>query len=112
MAAECSEFIEATGEVGDVYLLHPYILHASSRNALRTPRLITNPAVNLKEPMSFNRPDGDYSLIEQAILNGLGVDRLDFAPAVPRERIIPQREIIQKKMMEEELARLAGSAAS
>jgi hypothetical protein len=111
MAAECSEFIEATGEVGDVYLLHPYILHASSRNALRLPRLITNPAVSLKEPMNFNRPDGDYSLVEQAILRGLGVERLDFAPTVPRERIIPQREIIQKKMLEDEKARLAGTAS-
>jgi hypothetical protein len=111
MAAKCSEFIEATGEVGDVYLLHPYILHASSRNALRRPRLITNPAVSLKAPMNLSRADGDYSLVEQAILRGLGVDHLNFSPTAPRERITPQREIIQKKMREEEQARLAAAAS-
>ena len=107
MAHECSDFIEATGKAGDVYLLHPYLLHASSRNALRLPRLITNPAVQLREPMNFDRPDGDYSLVEQAILNGLGVERLPFSPLTDRERVIPQREILQRQMREEEKARLA-----
>jgi hypothetical protein len=106
LVQECSDFFEATGTAGDVYLLHPFVLHASSQNALRLPRLITNPAVSLKEPMNFNRPDGNYSLVEQAILEGLGVDRLPFSPANPRERIVPQREIIQQKMREEEKERL------
>ncbi|TVY82240.1 hypothetical protein LSUE1_G002107 [Lachnellula suecica] len=38
-----SSIIEATGEVGDVYLLHPLMLHSASRNLLRVPRVITNP---------------------------------------------------------------------
>ncbi|MGC4047498.1 MAG: hypothetical protein QM758_27190 [Armatimonas sp.] len=36
---QCSNFEEATGEAGDVFLLHPYLLHASSLNPLRLPRL-------------------------------------------------------------------------
>jgi hypothetical protein len=107
MVRECGDFFEATGEAGDVYLLHPYILHASSRNALRKPRLITNPSVLLREPMRFDRPDGDYSLVERAILDSLGVERLPYEPTAPRERITPEREIIQRKMLEEERARLA-----
>jgi hypothetical protein len=108
--AECSEFLEATGEAGDVYLIHPYLLHASSKNALRLPRLITNPPVHLKEPMCFNRPDGNYSLVEAAVLRGLGVEHYDFMPTAPRERIIPERERIQAKMREEEKARLEAQA--
>jgi hypothetical protein len=104
---QCDGFQEATGKAGDVYLLHPYLLHASSKNALRVPRVITNPAVHLKEPMQFHRSDGNYSLVEQAVLRGLGVEQFDFAPSVPRERVVPERERLQAKMREEEKARLA-----
>ena len=111
LAAQCHDFIEATGEVGDVYLIHPYVLHASSQNALRVPRLITNPAVSLNEPMNFHRPDpADYSPVERAVLRGLGVERLDFQPTSPRERVTPQRVLRQEKMLEEEKARLASVA--
>lgn len=104
---QCSDFFEATGEAGDIYLLHPYILHASSQNALRLPRYITNPAISLAEPMNFNRENPeDFSLVERAVLRGLGVERLDFQPTSARERIIPERERRQRQMLEEEKARL------
>jgi hypothetical protein len=106
---ECSVFLEATGKAGDVYLMHPYLLHASSKNALRVPRVITNPPVHLKEPMNFNRADGNYSLVEQAVLRGLGAEALEFTPTAPRERVIPERERMQAQMREQEKARLAGS---
>lgn len=109
LIAQCSNFLEATGTAGDVYLMHPYLLHASSKNALRLPRLITNPPVHLKEPLCFNRADGNYSLVEGAVLRGLGVERLDFTPTAPRERIIPERERIQAKMREKEQARLTAA---
>jgi hypothetical protein len=109
LIAQCSRFFEATGEAGDVYLMHPFLLHASSLNALRRPRLITNPPIHLKEPMRFSRPDGDYSLVERAILRGLGVDSYDFTPTGPRERIVPERVRIQEKMRAEARARLAAT---
>ncbi|MFZ4508049.1 MAG: hypothetical protein ACOYON_10185, partial [Fimbriimonas sp.] len=88
--AECHDFEEATGGAGDVWLLHPFMLHAVSQNILRVPRIITNPPVSLREPMQFNRPDPkDFSPVEQVVLNALGVDRLDFQPTMPRERIVP-----------------------
>lgn len=108
MIRQCRDFIEVTGEVGDVVLIHPYVLHATSQNPSGVPRFITNPAVSLNAPMDFNRPDpADFSLVERAILDGLGVERLDFQPTSPRELITPERVLRQKRMLEEEKARLA-----
>ncbi len=105
--AECGDFRQATGRAGDVYLLHPYILHATSGNVLRRPRLITNPPIMLREPMRFDRVRGDHSPVERAILRALGVDRLAFRPSAPRLRIVPEREALQQRLRVEELARLA-----
>jgi hypothetical protein len=59
--------------------------------------------------MCFDRPDDDYSLVERAVLQGLGVDRLDFRITGERERVIPEREQRQKKMLDEQKARLGVS---
>ncbi len=107
---ECSRFEEATGNVGDVYLMHPYILHAASQNVLRRPRFITNPPVHLKEPMRFNRQDAnEHSPVERAVLRSLGVERHDFRPTGERRRIVPERIRRQREMQQREEARLAGS---
>jgi ectoine hydroxylase-related dioxygenase (phytanoyl-CoA dioxygenase family) len=78
LLSECHDFREATGEAGDVYLLHPYLLHAVSQNCRQEPRAITNLCYEFKEPMNFHRADGDYSPVEAAVLRGLGVDHYDF----------------------------------
>ena len=109
LIGQCGEFVEATGEVGDVYLLHPFILHAKAQNVLRVPRYITNPPVHLIEPMRFDRPDGDFSLVERAVLRGLGVDRYEFAAQGPRERLVPERVAIQESMKRAELERLSAA---
>jgi hypothetical protein len=109
LVGQCTEFVEATGRVGDVFLLHPYMLHAKSQNVLRRPRLITNPPVHLAEPMRFDRADpADFSLVERAVLRGLGVDRYEFRPTAPREEVVPERVHRQARMMEAERTRLAG----
>ena len=88
---ECKEFIELTGNAGDVVLHHPFMLHATSQNVKRVERAITNPGVHLKEPMNFNRPNAaDFSPLELAVLRGLGVERYDFKPTTPRERMDPK----------------------
>jgi hypothetical protein len=108
LAGQCTRFAEATGRIGDVYLLHPYILHAKAQNLLRVPRFITNPPVTLAEPMRFDRADpDDFSLVERAVLRGLGTDRYAFAPAAPREEIVPDRVRRQARMRAQEEARLA-----
>ncbi len=104
---KCQDFVEITGNAGDVVLLHPFILHAASQNPSGRARFITNPPVGLKEPMNFNRknPD-DFSPVELGVLHGLGKERLDFKPTAPRERLVPERVKRQQKMLEEQKKRL------
>lgn len=107
LAQESSNFVEAHGKCGDVYLLHPLMLHSASSNALRNVRIITNPPVSLNEPFNFNRADGAYSLVEQATLRALGKDNLEgWKIAAPREGVVPERVRIQERMKKEELKRL------
>ena len=85
---QCEEFIEVTAEVGDLVIMHPFMLHASSQNHSGKARFMTNPPVMLREPMNLNRdnPD-DFSLLERATLRALGVDRYDFQPTGEREKV-------------------------
>jgi len=106
---QCHSFAEATGKLGDALLIHPFVLHTVSQNMRGTARAITNPLVMLREPMKFARADGDYSPVEAAILRGLGVDKLDFHPTGPRERLLSHRERAEQKKREEEATRLAGA---
>jgi hypothetical protein len=111
LIAQCHDFIEMTGRLGDVVLLHPYVLHAVSQNHLGVPRFITNPPIALKEPMNFNRDNPDeFSLVERAVLEGLGVERLDFRLTAPREGVVPERVLRQEKMRLEEQTRLAAAS--
>jgi hypothetical protein len=62
LIGQCRDFAEMTGKAGDVVLLHPFTLHATSQSVLGVARFITNPALALREPMNFNRPDAqDFS---------------------------------------------------
>jgi hypothetical protein len=72
-ATRDESFVEVTGKIGDVYFLHPMMLHSASRNLRRNVRIITNAAVSIREPFNFNRADPkDYSLVEQKTLRELG----------------------------------------
>lgn len=107
----CNNFVEMSGEVGDVVLLHPLMLHSASRNHLRIPRIITNPPVALREPFKFDRENPeDYSLVERKTLRALGVDRLDFKPTTERRTLVPKRVDVQNDMLEQEKRRLAEAA--
>jgi len=108
LIGQCREFEEATAEAGDVYLLHPFLLHAASQNPLRKIRIITNPPVHLTAPMKF---DGlSPTPVEQGVLHGLGVDTYEFEATAPRERVVPERVKRQQRLMEEERARLTGTS--
>lgn len=98
-------FFEANGEVGDVFLLHPLMLHSASRNLLRIPRVITNPPVSLKEPFCFDREDPkDYSLVEQKTLNDLGMPEglRGWKISNPRCEWIPKRVKRMEEMKRQE----------
>jgi hypothetical protein len=104
-------FHEATGEVGDVYLLHPLMLHSASRNLLRKLRVITNPPLSLKEPFCFDRADPkNYSLVEQKTLNDLGMPNglSGWKITNPRREWISNRIKRQQEERRKELERLNG----
>ena len=108
LVKKCSVFHEMTGQVGDVILLHPLMLHSASKNSLRIPRIITNPPVSMREPFNFNRSDpGEYSLVELKTLKELGVESLpDWKATGSRERLVPNSLPMKEQMKAAELKRL------
>ncbi|KKY33837.1 hypothetical protein UCDDA912_g06216 [Diaporthe ampelina] len=104
------DFVEVCGAAGDVYVLHPLMMHASTNNALRHVRIITNPPIALREPFRFHRADGtEYSLVERATLRMLGKEGEGLEGweiTHPREGIVPERMRIQERWKQEELKRL------
>ncbi|KAK7193071.1 hypothetical protein DPSP01_007589 [Paraphaeosphaeria sporulosa] len=105
-------FVEVTGEVGDVYLLHPLMLHSASNNTLRKVRVITNPPVSVKEPFNFNRADGQYNVVEQKTLKALGKENLGgWKITAERQLIVPDSAKVRaemKRLEEERLAKMKG----
>jgi len=112
IAKQCKEFHEMTGNIGDVILMHPLMMHSASRNSLRIPRIITNPPVSLKEPFNFYRANPEeYSLVELKTLQSLGKDRLPgWKITGTREAVVPERLKIQNEMKRLELERLKQNA--
>ena len=109
LARPCTNFLELTGDAGDVVLMHPYMLHATSQNVIKHGRLITNPPITLREPMRFDRGPGEFSPVERAVLRGLGVDRFDFQRTGEREMVVPERVLEQQRREAAETDRLAAS---
>jgi hypothetical protein len=63
----------ATGAAGDVYLCHPFLVHAAQRHRGRTPKFMAQPPLHPAYPIELDRPAGDYSPVETAIRIGLGL---------------------------------------
>jgi hypothetical protein len=61
----------ATGRAGDVYLCHPFLVHAAQPVRGRTPRFIAQPPLESIQPLSIDRPDDAYSPVEKAIRRAL-----------------------------------------
>lgn len=64
----------ATGEAGDVYLCHPFLVHAAQRHRGVRPKFMAQPPLQPAQPIELDRPDGAYSPVERAIRRGLGRD--------------------------------------
>ncbi|HYG75715.1 MAG TPA: phytanoyl-CoA dioxygenase family protein [Planctomycetota bacterium] len=81
--------IEATGNAGDVVLIHPFLLHARSPNTGNKVRFICNPAFALKQPLNLDRlDDAQYSPVERAIVRALR----DRKPVItPRTAAVSER---------------------
>jgi hypothetical protein len=61
----------ATGQAGDVYLCHPFLIHAAQRHRGAVPRFMAQPPVIPVGELDLDRPDGSYSPVERAVLRGL-----------------------------------------
>lgn len=108
MIARCRDFREATGRGGDVYLLHPYMLHCSSQNMLRRPRFMSNPPVHFRAPMRFDREP--LSPVEASVVRAVGDRARTFRIRGERRHLHTQLQDSFERMKREEDARLAAAA--
>ncbi len=67
ITGRCERFHEVTGDVGDIFLLHPLMMHSASRNRSGRIRWMANPMVYLEQPLDPSRPVAELSLVELAI---------------------------------------------
>jgi Phytanoyl-CoA dioxygenase (PhyH) len=63
----------ATGSAGDVYLCHPFLVHAADRHRGSTPRFLAQPGLLWADRLELERPDATYSPVETAVRMGLGL---------------------------------------
>lgn len=63
----------ATGEAGDVFLCHPFLIHAAQPHRGTHPRFMAQPPLLPAVPFELERADGTYSPVEIAIRLGLGL---------------------------------------
>lgn len=67
----CEEAL-ATGGAGDVYLCHPFLVHAASwPHRGDSPRFIAQPPLSPGDVLHLHREDGAYSPVEVAVRLGL-----------------------------------------
>jgi len=64
----------ATGPAGTVFLCHPFLVHAAQPHRGTAPRFMAQPPLLPREPLSLERVDGDYSPVEVAIREALGME--------------------------------------
>lgn len=64
--------VQITARAGDVLLMHPFTMHASTSNVTHSVRLAANRPISLFDPMSFIRNDpSSYSPVEWAVVDSL-----------------------------------------
>jgi hypothetical protein len=63
--------VEATGAAGDVYLCHPFLVHAAQAVRGRVPRLMAQPPLAPRELFVLDRSDGRDAPVEMAIRGAL-----------------------------------------
>lgn len=67
------ELALATGGAGDVYLCHPFLLHAGDRNRGTSPRFLAQPPLYWAESLDLDGPPNTDSPVETAIRIALGL---------------------------------------
>jgi hypothetical protein len=64
----------ATGSAGDVYLCHPFLVHAAQSHRGTAPRFIAQPPLEPTRELQIDRPGWTYCPVERAIRLGLGLE--------------------------------------
>ncbi len=62
----------ATGSPGTVYLCHPFLVHSAQPHRGTRPRFMAQPPLLPAQPVTLERPGGDYSPVEIAIRSAIG----------------------------------------
>jgi Phytanoyl-CoA dioxygenase (PhyH) len=63
--------VHATGQAGDVFLCHPFLVHAAQANHGTRPRFIGQPSVPAGRPYDWTQPAADCSPVELSIKQAL-----------------------------------------
>ncbi|OEU96160.1 phytanoyl-CoA dioxygenase family protein [Streptomyces oceani] len=64
--------VYATGQAGDVYLCHPFLIHGAQPHHGSAPRFIAQPPLEPVGELELERADGAYTPVEEAVRRGLG----------------------------------------
>ncbi len=59
------------GRAGDVYLCHPFLVHAAQAHHGDSARFMSQPGLVSKDELNLERSDGNYSPVEAAVRLGL-----------------------------------------
>lgn len=71
---QCKRFVEVTGEVGDLLLMHPLMMHSSSPNPSGRIRWMGNPMVYLEQPLAPLADHAQLSPVELAIRRAIDAE--------------------------------------
>jgi hypothetical protein len=63
--------VHATGRAGDVFVCHPFVVHAAQANHGTRPRFLGQPAIPAGQPYDWDRPETECSPVELTIRQGL-----------------------------------------
>jgi hypothetical protein len=74
--------LQATGQAGDLYLLHPLLIHSASTNCSAHLRVICNTGIGLEGSRRWMHDGDEHSLVDVAIRSA--VDEIRQAKVSPR----------------------------
>ncbi len=87
----CQVPYDLVGCAGDVYLLHPFSIHASMPSKTPNPRIISNPVIQRAEPFPLSISTNVQCPVSECTLKSIGVDKLDYRPTRSRSQRRPPR---------------------
>jgi hypothetical protein len=70
-ASTARSVVHAVGRAGDVFVCHPFVVHAAQANHGPNPRFLGQPAITAGDPYNWDRPDSECSPVEVTIKHAL-----------------------------------------